>query len=154
MSGKGGLAVRLRVDVISTYALSFLLVQIVVIVIFGYWAMTYHRFATVGSLYGALSAILMGFVGYAAARHSEKAVFGLVTAVVTLIVTLLLWALSGYLTGAVPAWHDLMHRAFFSAFDKAARIGFQAWWVWLLGVAMVVLGSFAGARAARPVQID
>jgi len=154
MSGKGGLGVRFRIDVISTYALSWLLVQIVVIAIVGYWAMVYHHFRTVGLLYGALSAILVGFAAYAAARHSEKAFYGFMTAVVTVIVALLLWGLSGYLTGAVRTWHDLMHRAFFSAFNRAARIGFQAWWVWLLGVAMTVLASFAGARAARPVQID
>jgi hypothetical protein len=154
MSGKGGLGVRFRVDVISTYALSWLLVQIVVIAIVGYWAMAYHRFRTVGLLYGALSAVLVGFVAYAAARHSEKAFYGFVTAVVTVIVALLLWALSRYLTDAVGTWGELMHRAFFSAFSRTARIGFGAGWVWLVGVAMTVLGSFAGARAARPVQID
>jgi len=150
----GEVKAKFRIDVISTYAASFVLVQAVIILPVSYFALVYHHFRLVGCLYAGVSALLVGFVAYAAARHSEKAFYGFTTAAATVLLAWLLVLLSGWLYGAVGAWKKLLDGDFLVHFNRAAGIGMRAPWAWILAGVLTIAGSFAGARAARPVQID
>jgi len=154
MEARDEVTIKFRGDVVSTYAVSWLLLEALSIAVAGYVAYRYERFGLTGVIWGASSAVLLGFAAYAAARHSRRFFYGPLTAAVALLLALLLTLLSRYLSGAVEAWRELMEWVLLSNFSRAARIGVRTGWVWWLTAALTLFGSFAGVRASRPREID
>jgi hypothetical protein len=154
MALRDDLGGKFRIDVVVAYPVSWLLLQAVAILAFSYFAAVYHHFRALGLAYAGLSAVLLGFVAYASARHGEKVFYGFISVALTVLLAWLLLLLSRYLYRNVEAWRDLMQGDFLVHFNRAARIGMKVRWIWAMAAGLTVLGAFGGTRAARPRRID